>query len=404
MRDGWRQVTLGDVAAPSTAQVSAAGSALPYIGLEHFDPGSPTIVRLGKADAMESSAVVVQPGDVLFSKLRPYLNKVAVAEFRAVASTEVLVYRPREGVDLRPDYLALLLRDQRAIQYAVDRSAGSRMPRTSGKIMSAFEVALPPLGEQRRMVDLIAAVDEAIDAADGEAKASVGALAAALDKHLSMDGDFRALSELALEPRGLIGGPFGSSLVSADYRDGGVPVIRGVNMPRAGARDVGGDFVFVTREKAAALSRNQAVAGDVIFTQRGTIGQVGIIPDEAYEAYVVSQSQMRLRVDTSLSTPEYVRMVFTAPSMVASLKSQDRATANPHINLGVLAATCIPVPSLEVQASLVAIWRSWERAASAARTTADALRALRSNLLTVLLSGEHEIPASYDRFLEEAAA
>lgn len=402
MRDGWRETALGQVATATTSQVPAATSGLPYYGLEHFDSGSPRISRSGDSAAMDGPGVTVSPGDVLFSKLRPYLNKVAVAGESAVASTEVLVYRP-VTTELDASYLALLLRDARAVDYAVARSAGSRMPRTSAKVMAELPIALPPLDEQRRIVDLIAAVDDAVDAAEAEAGATLSLLQAALDVHLDQAESMRSIADIALQPRGLVGGPFGSSLISADYRDTGVPIIRGTNMPGFLGTYVGGDFAFVDPSKADALSGNLALPGDVVFTQRGTIGQVGMVPDDEHSRYVVSQSQMRLRVDPALSTPEYVRFVFTAPAMVSALRAQDRATANPHINLGVLAKTEVPVPPLHVQDALVSDWGALQSAAEAARATANALRALRSNLLTVLLSGEHEIPSSYDVLLEEVA-
>src|SRR5690242_5848904 len=89
----------------------------------------------------------------------------------------------------------------------------------------------------------------------------------------------------------IVGGPFGSNLVSRDYVPEGVPVIRGGNM--GGGRWVSGDFAFVTTEKAESLSANLAAAGDLIFTQRGTIGQIALVPRSGYDRYLISQSQMK---------------------------------------------------------------------------------------------------------------
>ena len=68
----------------------------------------------------------------------------------------------------------------------------------------------------------------------------------------------------------LVGGPFGSNLVSHDYVPFGVPVIRGQNMNHG--RWVGGDFVYVSYTKAEELSANTARPDDLVFTQRGTLG------------------------------------------------------------------------------------------------------------------------------------
>src|SRR5216117_727545 len=95
----------------------------------------------------------------------------------------------------------------------------------------------------------------------------------------------------------LVGGPFGSDLTTRDYVEEGVPVIRGTNLPDdCSFKD--DEYVFVRDEKADALKANNAHPGDVVFTQRGTLGQVGLIPNEPkFPRYLVSQSQMKLTVD-----------------------------------------------------------------------------------------------------------
>src|SRR5664280_718188 len=112
------------------------------------------------------------------------------------------------------------------------------------------------------------------------------------------------LSDLAA-PKGLIGGPFGSSLGRKDYGSAGVPVIRGQNLVGLSSPFDLGEFVYVTKEKVEdELARNLAVPGDVVFTQRGTLGQVGLVPKGPHKRYVISQSQMRFRADPSKVLPE----------------------------------------------------------------------------------------------------
>lgn len=79
----------------------------------------------------------------------------------------------------------------------------------------------------------------------------------------------------------LVGGPFGSDLTQRDYVSDGVPVIRGTNLGGTEGRFVDDNFVFVSEHKAQSLRRNIALPGDVLFTQRGTLGQVAVIPKNA---------------------------------------------------------------------------------------------------------------------------
>ena len=154
-------------------------------------------------------------------------------------------------------------------------------------------------------------------------------------------------------PKGLVGGPFGSSLGGKDYVDDGVPVIRGGNLSTRGAFDASA-FVYVTREKAASLARNQARPGDVVFTQRGTLGQVGIVP-AGHDRYVISQSQMRLRVDPAKADPRFVYYQFRSPAMVDAIRNSAITTGVPHINLGILASLPIVIPPLAAQKAIAEV-------------------------------------------------
>ena len=117
-----------------------------------------------------------------------------------------------------------------------------------------------------------------------------------------------ALAELSANtPNAIVGGPFGSDLTSKDYTAIGIPVIRGQNM---GGHFVSGDFVFVSHAKAKKLQANIARPGDVIFTQRGTLGQVSIVPHFSYQGFLISQSQMKISLEGTRVASEYVYQYF----------------------------------------------------------------------------------------------
>ncbi|MBU4337283.1 MAG: restriction endonuclease subunit S [Actinobacteria bacterium] len=160
----------------------------------------------------------------------------------------------------------------------------------------------------------------------------------------------RALADSA----GLVGGPFGSSLVGSDYVEAGIPVIRGNNLNYG--RGIAGEFAFVTSEKFERdLARNSAARGDVIYTQRGTLGQVALVESEEYERYVVSQSQMRLRVSKSLADVRYVYYASKSTGFLRQVEDNAIATGVPHTNLGILARLTIPLPPLPEQRAIAEV-------------------------------------------------
>jgi len=158
----------------------------------------------------------------------------------------------------------------------------------------------------------------------------------------------------------LVGGPFGSDLSTRHYVEDGVPVIRGGNLPDDQSfKD--DDFVFVSEEKADLLGANNAYPGDVIFTQRGTLGQVGLIPIESrFPRYVVSQSQMKLTVNPAKADPRFVYYFFRHPDTVQTVKNRAITSGVPHINLGILREFEMPLPPLNAQREIVATLANYD--------------------------------------------
>lgn len=107
------------------------------------------------------------------------------------------------------------------------------------------------------------------------------------------------LNDICRSDKGaIISGPFGSNISSKFFVLDGVPVIRGNNLSLSLDKFYDDDFVFVTEEKADELNC-YAEEGDLIFTAAGTIGQVGILEAPLkYKKYVISNKQLRARIDT----------------------------------------------------------------------------------------------------------
>ena len=154
-----------------------------------------------------------------------------------------------------------------------------------------------------------------------------------------------------------VGGPFGSNLTRRDYTDNqGVPVIRGSNLGGETGRFVEDGFVYVSEDKADSLLQNLAYPGDLIFTQRGTLGQVVEIPKtSAHKRYVVSQSQMKLTVNSEKACPRFIFHFFRSPWAVNTLSQRIQATGVPHINLEILKSFPVILPPLPEQRRIAAI-------------------------------------------------
>ena len=104
-----------------------------YLGLEHLAPGRLVRIGSGKASEMRSNTSAFQPSDVLYGKLRPYLDKAVLADEPGVCTTELLVLRAKANVD--PRFLAAAVHSPGFLEYAV---AGTHRCSTPKDLMGAY--------------------------------------------------------------------------------------------------------------------------------------------------------------------------------------------------------------------------------------------------------------------------
>ena len=151
-------------------------------------------------------------------------------------------------------------------------------------------------------------------------------------------------------------GPFGSNIGKRFFVEEGIPVIRGNNLSLGMGRFNDGGFVFLTEEKAAEFKNCEAHPNDLLFTAAGTIGQVGIIPPRPrYSKYIISNKQLRARLDQARIQPLFAYYWLASPPMVAMIQNRNTGSTIPLINLSVLRSLPIPLPPLEAQDAIVSV-------------------------------------------------
>ncbi|MYL05521.1 MAG: hypothetical protein F4012_01445, partial [Gemmatimonadales bacterium] len=154
----------------------------PYVGLECVESWTGQLTRQETIPDKQPPALtngtslgnLFEPGDVLFSKLRPYLAKAWVAEFPGRCTTEFLVMRPIEASPYFLRYVCL----SHGFVAEVDASTfGSRMPRADWAVIGRLRVPSPDLHRQNTIVDYLDAETERLDALISEKQRVVELLA-----------------------------------------------------------------------------------------------------------------------------------------------------------------------------------------------------------------------------------
>jgi type I restriction enzyme S subunit len=132
-----------------------------YIGLEHIESGRFSVRFYGKPEQVISAKNCFAPNDILYGKLRPYLDKAAVAITEGICSTDILVFTPKDKTP--PFFIAGLLHTDRFIQYAIQTTHGLNHPRTSWVSLKAFPTLIPSLPEQQKIAAVLYKIQRAIE-------------------------------------------------------------------------------------------------------------------------------------------------------------------------------------------------------------------------------------------------
>ena len=123
----------------------------PHIGIDSIEKDTGVLAgyRTVKEDNVISGKYVFTPAHIIYSKIRPNLNKVALPEFDGVCSADAYPILPNVA-NCNRLYLAVLLRSEFFLDYILGFSARSNMPKVNRKQVEGFKAPLPPLALQEQ--------------------------------------------------------------------------------------------------------------------------------------------------------------------------------------------------------------------------------------------------------------
>lgn len=155
----WPKRPLGDMCEIVARQVDpkvAEYGRLPHVNGENIESGTCRLLTVQTAaeDGMISGKYVFETGDVLYSKLRPYLRKVTVADFRGLCSADMYPIRVNRSL-LNPLFCAWMLLSDEFTSYADEESRRARMPKLNREQLFTWTAPVPPLAEQERIAAIL---------------------------------------------------------------------------------------------------------------------------------------------------------------------------------------------------------------------------------------------------------
>ncbi|MBK6888424.1 MAG: restriction endonuclease subunit S [Sphingobacteriales bacterium] len=133
-----------------------------FVGLEWIETDNFQLQGFGLVANGTTFTKRFAKGDVLFGKRRAYLKKVAIADFDGICSGDILVIRAKAKKMLQ-GLLPYYISADAFIQHAVSTSAGSLSPRTKWKDLADFEVSIPDLKTQEKILEVFQQLTDTIN-------------------------------------------------------------------------------------------------------------------------------------------------------------------------------------------------------------------------------------------------
>lgn len=270
---------LGEVCKVAGSSKEISENQIWLLNLDAIEQRTGKVLTYNYVDQNELNGSIIQfdADNVLYSKLRPNLNKVVLPNQQGFATSEMLPLKPDKSV-LCKEYLAAYLRSDSFVAWAVSKTAGAKMPRLSTNVLLGKEIPLPPLDEQRRIAavldnvsDLIAKRREQLDKLDELVKAWF----------VEMFGD--PLLDSGKYPKVPLGSlaEVGSSkrIFEKEYVSEGVPFYRTKEIVELSKGNRITTELFITRERYDEIRREYGVpqTGDLLISAVGTIGVIWIV-------------------------------------------------------------------------------------------------------------------------------
>lgn len=344
----WKWVRLGDVLRRSRTQVDPLKEGVErYVGGQHIDGESITISRWGdpKDGQMGSTfRYVFSPGQVLFVSARPYLRKSGVVGFSGVVADKTYVLDAAPDSGLLQAFLPFVLAAEPFVKFASAEATGSMNPRLLWGGLQRYTFALPPVAEQKRLSDLLWAVERHREAAiaqvDALQRARIAYLTSAMGRS-GRDWTHGTIGDVAE----VVGGGTPATAIP-EYWDGDIPWLTPGDLTSRDGQVIKDTERYISDQglehSAARLLPERAV----LVTTRATIGVVGLVgaplaTNQGFQSLVCSEAVI----------PEYMlRWVQVNRGQLIA-----RAGGSTFLEIGAGAVKSIPigVPPLDEQRRVV---------------------------------------------------
>lgn len=391
----WDLRPLAEVCQPAAKMdpVTTGRASVRYVDIGSVDGSTHKLLQVPEVDSATAPSrcrQVVHSGDTVFSTVRPYLEKIAFIDSsldNEFASTGFCVLRPTP--DLEPRFLFHFASSKGLLDQVLPMQKGVSYPAVLDREVRGCTIPVPPLPEQRRIVDILEGHLTSLDDARRSLDQALSRSTALVAKQLSATrrGALVPLPEVAEIQGGI------QKQQKRAPRDNAYPFLRVANVTASGLdlRDV--HRIEVLGDE---LDRLRLRKGDLLVVEgNGSPSQIGraALWDGSIEDCVHQNHLIRLRAIQTRISPEYLEAVWNSPENRALLTDVSSSSSGLHtLSVSKLRRIEIPLPELTEQRdgvrALDAVRLAQRRLAQALSVTSIRGAALRRAILAAAFSGQ----------------
>lgn len=348
-----------------------------YLGLEHLDSGSLKVTRFGSDVAPIGEKLVMREGDVLFGKRRAYQKKVAIAPFDGIFSAHGMVLRPREDV-IDKEFFPLFISSDYFLDAAIKISVGSLSPTINWRDLRNLEFNLPPLEEQRRLAQVLWAMNNTMEAYKKLIKATEDLVKS---QFIALFGN-APINECGW-PTIVMEDAFSITssrrILKSEWRtEGNIPFIRVRDMVQLANKEPLTNEFYVSDEFYASRPEDEKVVpGDIIVSATSTIGKTYVIkPGERF--YFKDADVLLFRKKISINEV-FFTYGLTMPTMWDQISDGLGATTVAHFLISKACKLKQPLPPMELQEQFASFVQQSDKSKFAALNASNLNLSLASN-------------------------
>lgn len=313
---------------------SNTGNVLEYVYVDYSQIGA--------------STVSFNQQNVLYSKLRPYLNKVVLPDRAGYATSEMLPLMPDEKVITR-EYLTFFLRSPHFVEYINGKTSGAKMPRANTADLKAVEIECPPINEQTRIVSKINSILTIIAYRKNELL-RLDELIKARFVEMFGDPEYNTLDWPVKKLNALCNVGSSKRIYQEEQTMDGIPFWRISDL--IAKMDTGNveSSLYIPEIKYEELKKQGLVPepGDILVTSRGTLGRCYIIsPNDRFYFQDGMISWLSRYADEI--TPVYIQYLFDMPGFRKQIDSMQAGSTVAYLSIAMLKKLNIMLPDRERQ-------------------------------------------------------